>query len=336
MARLIVKCCELVGGTPEAPDCRPNRTLDKAPPCWSTATSAAPARTGAATARSSRPAATSSRCASRWTGRWRRASAASTPAAYVTLHAGEILTQPVGLKAFASRPSDHGRAAGEPVRPLDDRRVLAALREHPFAEHALRARGDLQVGAGGGQRLGVAHAAAAFDREAHDDRAGGDLRGRHVPPARDLDAAGGDGAVGGLRPRRRRRSRRGARAVIVAALMRAIAGDRIARVGGDACVRRRDVRRLGGAYVPMRPVPFNCASSPASPSAPTRAVANAHHTPQTPIATIPHFALVIPRSPPRPTPGDMPRLGSLRASLRPPREPRNAALIHYRPRQQFP
>ncbi len=30
MGRLIIKCCELMGGTPEAPDCRPNRALDKA------------------------------------------------------------------------------------------------------------------------------------------------------------------------------------------------------------------------------------------------------------------------------------------------------------------
>jgi hypothetical protein len=30
MARLIVKCCELVGGTPAEPDCRPNAALKKA------------------------------------------------------------------------------------------------------------------------------------------------------------------------------------------------------------------------------------------------------------------------------------------------------------------
>ena len=30
MGRLIVRCCQVVGGTPEAPDCRPNRVLDGA------------------------------------------------------------------------------------------------------------------------------------------------------------------------------------------------------------------------------------------------------------------------------------------------------------------
>jgi hypothetical protein len=30
MARLVVKCCALVGGTPEQPDCRPNPALKKA------------------------------------------------------------------------------------------------------------------------------------------------------------------------------------------------------------------------------------------------------------------------------------------------------------------
>jgi hypothetical protein len=30
MGRLVVKCCQLVGGTPEAPDCRPNPVLDHA------------------------------------------------------------------------------------------------------------------------------------------------------------------------------------------------------------------------------------------------------------------------------------------------------------------
>ena len=30
MGRLVIKCCELVGGAPATPDCRPNRALDKA------------------------------------------------------------------------------------------------------------------------------------------------------------------------------------------------------------------------------------------------------------------------------------------------------------------
>ena len=87
-----------------------------------------------------------------------------------------------------------------------------------------------------------------------------------------------------------------------------------------------------GAYVPMRPVPFSCASSPARPSAPTRAVANAHHTPQMPIAIVPHFALLIPRSLRAPCRGYPPE----EQGAGHPENPETSRSSITEPRQQFP
>jgi len=101
MARLVVRCCELVGGTPEQPDCRPNRALEHAA-VWI-------------------DGAERGTCAN-----WRRDGAILSTGrhviqvkvpldapleedeccvdagSYVTLHAGDIHTQQVGLKRLKS------------------------------------------------------------------------------------------------------------------------------------------------------------------------------------------------------------------------------------------
>ena len=101
MGRLIVKCCQLVGGTPEAPDCRPNRALDKATvlvdreergTCKNWRGDGAILATGRHVIQVRVPL----------DGPLQEGECCVDAGSYVTLHAGEILTQQVGLKAFAA------------------------------------------------------------------------------------------------------------------------------------------------------------------------------------------------------------------------------------------
>jgi hypothetical protein len=101
MARLIVKCCQLVGGTPDAPDCRPNRVLDAATvlvdreergTCKNWRGDGAILAVGRHVVQVRVPL----------DGPLEEGECCVDAGANVNLHAGEILTQPVGLKAFAS------------------------------------------------------------------------------------------------------------------------------------------------------------------------------------------------------------------------------------------
>jgi hypothetical protein len=101
MGRLIIRCCELVGGTPEAPDCRPNRALDKATvlldneergTCKNWRGDGAILATGRHGIQVRVPL----------DGPLQEGECCVDAGSYVTLHAGEILTQQVGLKAFAA------------------------------------------------------------------------------------------------------------------------------------------------------------------------------------------------------------------------------------------
>ena len=99
MARLIVKCCQLVGGTPEAPDCRPNRVLDHAAviidgaergTCANWRGKGAIFATGRHVIQVRVPL----------DGPLEEGQCCVDAGAYVTLHAGDVITQPVGLKAM--------------------------------------------------------------------------------------------------------------------------------------------------------------------------------------------------------------------------------------------
>lgn len=101
MGRLIIKCCELMGGTPEAPDCRPNRALDKATvlvdgaergTCKNWRGDGAILATGRHVIQVRVPL----------DGPLEAGECCVDAGSYVTLHAGEIVTQPVGLKAFVA------------------------------------------------------------------------------------------------------------------------------------------------------------------------------------------------------------------------------------------
>jgi hypothetical protein len=97
MARLVVKCCQLVGGTPAAPDCRPNRALDRAAvivdgaergTCANWRGKGAILATGRHVIQVRVPL----------DGPLEEGECCVDAGAYVTLHADEILTQQVGLK----------------------------------------------------------------------------------------------------------------------------------------------------------------------------------------------------------------------------------------------
>ena len=99
MARLIIKCCELVGGTPAAPDCRPNRALDHAAvildgeqrgTCANWRGKGAILATGRHVIQVRVPL----------DGPLEDGECCVDAAAHVKLQAGEIITQQVGLKAF--------------------------------------------------------------------------------------------------------------------------------------------------------------------------------------------------------------------------------------------
>jgi hypothetical protein len=101
MGRLIIKCCELKGGTPEAPDCRPSRALDKATvlvdgdergTCKNWRGDGAILATGRHVIQVRVPL----------DGPLEEGECCVDAGSYVTLHAGEILTQQVGLKAFVA------------------------------------------------------------------------------------------------------------------------------------------------------------------------------------------------------------------------------------------
>ena len=101
MARLIVKCCQLVGGTPEAPDCRPNRTLDHATviidgaergTCVNWRGKGAIFATGRHVIQVRVPL----------DGPLEEGECCVDAGAYVTLHAGDVITQQLGLKALKS------------------------------------------------------------------------------------------------------------------------------------------------------------------------------------------------------------------------------------------
>ena len=101
MGRLIIKCCELVGGTPEAPDCRPNRALDHATvlvdreergTCKNWRGDGTILATGRHVIQVRVPL----------DGPLEEGECCVDAGSYVNLHAGEILTQQVGLKAFAA------------------------------------------------------------------------------------------------------------------------------------------------------------------------------------------------------------------------------------------
>ena len=107
MARLIVKCCQLVGVAVQGaePDCRPNRTLDGATvlidreergTCKNWRGDGAILAVGRHIVQVRVPLA----------GPLEEGECCVDAGANVNLHAGEILTQPVGLKAFASGPSE--------------------------------------------------------------------------------------------------------------------------------------------------------------------------------------------------------------------------------------
>ena len=103
MARLIVKCCELVGGTGsgEQPDCRPNRTLDAAAvwidgaergTCANWRRDGAILSTGRHVIQVKVPL----------DGPLEEDECCVDAGAYVTLHAGDIQAQQVGLKRLRS------------------------------------------------------------------------------------------------------------------------------------------------------------------------------------------------------------------------------------------
>jgi hypothetical protein len=101
MARLIVKCCQLVGGTREAPDCRPNRVLDHAAviidgqergSCANWRGKGAIFATGRHAIQVRVPL----------DGPLEEGDCCVDAGAYVTLHAGDVITQQVGLKALPS------------------------------------------------------------------------------------------------------------------------------------------------------------------------------------------------------------------------------------------
>ena len=101
MARLVVKCCELVGGTPDAPDCRPNRVLDHATviidgeergTCANWRGKGAIFAVGRHVIQVRVPL----------DGALEEGECCVDAGAYVKLRAGEILTQQVGLKAFGA------------------------------------------------------------------------------------------------------------------------------------------------------------------------------------------------------------------------------------------
>jgi hypothetical protein len=105
MARLIVKCCQLVGGTPAAPDCRPNRALDAAAvlidheergTCKNWRGDGAILATGRHVIQVRVPL----------DAPLEEGECCVDAGAYVNLHAGEIVSQQVGLKAFASSSSN--------------------------------------------------------------------------------------------------------------------------------------------------------------------------------------------------------------------------------------
>lgn len=100
MGRLIIRCCELVGGTPEAPECRPNRVLDTAAvlvdreergTCKNWRGDGAILATGRHVIQVRVPL----------DGPLEEGECCVDAGSNVNLHAGEILTQQVGLKAFA-------------------------------------------------------------------------------------------------------------------------------------------------------------------------------------------------------------------------------------------
>ena len=97
MARLIVKCCELVDGDGEKPSCNPNRTLDAAAvwidgaergTCANWRRDGAILSTGRHVIQVKVPL----------DGPLEEDECCIDAGSYVTLHAGEVLTQPVGLK----------------------------------------------------------------------------------------------------------------------------------------------------------------------------------------------------------------------------------------------
>jgi hypothetical protein len=101
MGRLVIKCCQLVGGAPEAPDCRPNRVLDKATvlvdgdergTCKNWRGDGAILATGRHVIQVRVPL----------DAPLEEGECCVDAGSYVTLHAGEVLTQQVGLKAFAA------------------------------------------------------------------------------------------------------------------------------------------------------------------------------------------------------------------------------------------
>ena len=101
MARLVVRCCQLVGGTPEAPDCRPNRRLDHATvivdgaergTCANWRGKGAIFATGRHVIQVRVPL----------DGPLEEGECCVDAGAYVTLHAGDVITQQVGLKAMKS------------------------------------------------------------------------------------------------------------------------------------------------------------------------------------------------------------------------------------------
>ena len=102
MARLIVECCQLVGGTPSEPDCRANRVLDDAAviidgaergTCANWRRKGAILSTGRHAIQVRVPL----------DGPLEEGECCVDAGAYVNLHAGEILKQKVGLKALAAR-----------------------------------------------------------------------------------------------------------------------------------------------------------------------------------------------------------------------------------------
>ena len=102
MARLIVECCELVGGTASEPDCRPNRALDHAAvivdgaergTCANWRNKGAILSTGRHVIQVRVPL----------DGPLEEGECCVDAGAYVKLHAGEILKQKVGLKALQSK-----------------------------------------------------------------------------------------------------------------------------------------------------------------------------------------------------------------------------------------
>ena len=101
MARLVVQCCELVGGAGEQPDCRPNRALDHAAvwidgaergTCANWRRDGAILSTGRHVIQVKVPL----------DGPLEDGECCVDAGSYVTLHAGEVLTQPVGLKRLKS------------------------------------------------------------------------------------------------------------------------------------------------------------------------------------------------------------------------------------------